>query len=156
MIALLPRLTRFARSLTQSEDEANDLVQATCERAITNLDKWEAGTRLDSWMYRIAQNLQRNRFRDSATKARKHDLISAGETAVRDGESDVMVRIEAQSVDTAIRMLPSEQRTALLLVAAEGRSYAEVASITGASVSAVTSRVARARDALRHAVGRTE
>ena len=78
MIALLPRLTRFARALTPSQDEADDLVQATCERAIANLDKWEPGTRLDSWMYRIAHNLRRNSFRNAATTDRKLQLVAAG------------------------------------------------------------------------------
>lgn len=154
MIALLPRLRRFARSLTTSDDEANDLVQATCERAIVNLDKWQAGTRLDSWMYRMAHNLRRNGYRDDATRARKLKLVAAGETGVTvSGETVALDRIEARDVETAIDALPLEQRTALLLVAADGMSYAEVADITECSVAAVTSRIARARDSLRQTMG---
>ena len=149
MIALIPRLTRFARSLTRSESDAEDLVQATCERAIENLEKWEPGTRLDSWMYRIAHNLCRNTHRDAATRRRKLDLVAAGEPHAQDGEALALNRIEQRSVSAAIDDLPPDQRSALLLVAAEGRSYAEVAEITDCSVSAVTSRVARARDTLR-------
>lgn len=57
IIALLPRLRRFARLLTGPGPAADDLAQATVERAITHFDKWQPGARLDSWMYRIAHNL---------------------------------------------------------------------------------------------------
>ena len=50
IIALLPRLRRFALALTRSVPAADDLAQATVERAIVNLDKWQPGTRLDSWI----------------------------------------------------------------------------------------------------------
>ena len=57
MLALLPRLRRFAYGLTGSIDEGDDLVQATCERAVSRIEIWEPGSRLDSWMYRIARNI---------------------------------------------------------------------------------------------------
>ncbi len=60
---LLPRLRRFARALTGDQDRADDLVQETCLRALSRLDQWERGTRLDSWMYRIAQNIWLDRAR---------------------------------------------------------------------------------------------
>jgi RNA polymerase sigma-70 factor (ECF subfamily) len=65
-------------------------------------------------------------------------------------------RLEFSAVSVAIAQLPGEQREALLLVAVEGRSYREVAEITGASVAAVTSRIARAREALREVVERSD
>ncbi len=60
--ALVPRLRRFAYGLTGSRDEGDELVQATCERAIRNLDRWRPGTRLDSWMFGIAQKLSHVHF----------------------------------------------------------------------------------------------
>ncbi len=63
--ALLPRLRRFAYGLSGSMDEGDVLVQATCERAIRNLDKWRPGTRLDSWMFGIAQNLSHVHLREN-------------------------------------------------------------------------------------------
>lgn len=153
MIAILPKLMRFARSLTHSEDDAGDLVQATCERAIENLDKWESGSRLDSWMYRIAHNLARNRYRDKSRHALKHDLIEAGSVSSEDGEAVALARLEFRAVGDVIATLPTEQRTALLLVAAEGRSYAEAAEITQSSVAAVTSRIFHARETLRGRMG---
>ncbi|HLY58109.1 MAG TPA: RNA polymerase sigma factor, partial [Stellaceae bacterium] len=55
LVACLPRLRRFARGLTGSVSQADDLVQAACERALTRRHQFEAGTRFDSWMFRIAQ-----------------------------------------------------------------------------------------------------
>ena len=57
MTALQPRLRRFAYGLTGSLDEADDLVQAAYERAISRIAQWQAGTRLDSWMYRFVQTI---------------------------------------------------------------------------------------------------
>ena len=70
MIAVLPRLHRFALLLTGSRADADDLVQATCERAITRLDGWVRGTSLDRWLFKIAHNLHRNHRRDQANRLR--------------------------------------------------------------------------------------
>ena len=154
MTALAPQLLRFARSLTGSAADAEDLVQGTYERAIRNLDQWEPGTRLDSWMYRIAHNLSRSEYRSRAMRNEKLALVANGVAAVEDGEATAHAALEHASVAAAMASLPEDQRTALLLVAAEGRTYAEVAVITSVSVAAVTSRVARARETLRREVGR--
>ncbi len=156
IIALLPRLKRFALSLTRSMPAAEDLAQATVERAIVNLDKWQPGTRLDSWLYRIAHNLHRNEVRNQATRSEKLGIIRSDSEQALDGERAVIARLEFSAVSAAIAQLPGEQREALLLVAVEGRSYREVAEITGASVAAVTSRIARAREALRGVVERSD
>ncbi|HUS53899.1 MAG TPA: RNA polymerase sigma factor [Thermohalobaculum sp.] len=156
MIALLPRLRRFALSLTRSGPAADDLAQAAIERAIVNLDKWEPGTRLDSWMYRIAHNLHLNEARSQKTRGEKHGIIQMDSERSVDGERAVIARLEFSAVSAAIALLPGDQRQALLLVAVEGRSYQEAAEITGASVAAVTSRIARAREALRGVVERSD
>ena len=149
MIAILPQLRRFAYGLTGSAADGDDLVQATCERAIANLDSWEIGTRLDSWMFRIAQNLHRNTLRDCGSRARKlHDLGQqmAGST---DGTREVENRATLAAVRRFIAELPDEQRAVMLLVCVEGRSYKETAEITGLPMGTVTSRLGRARAALR-------
>ncbi len=57
LIAVLPRLRRFARGLAGSAVEADDLVQAACERALTRAHQFQEGTRFDSWMFRIVQTI---------------------------------------------------------------------------------------------------
>lgn len=155
IIALLPRLRRFALALTRSAAAADDLAQATLERAIANLDKWEPGTRLDSWIYRIAHNLFRNDRRNEAVRSAKLESVAYEAERTLDGERAAVARMEYASVTAAIAALPGEQREALMLVAVEGMSYREAADVTGTSVAAVTSRIARAREALRDAVKRS-
>src|SRR5262249_62413840 len=72
MVEFLPRLRRFAIALTGDLDQGDDLVQETCLRALSRVDQWQPGTRLDSWMYRIAQNLWLDR-----TRARKYRAESS-------------------------------------------------------------------------------
>jgi RNA polymerase sigma-70 factor (ECF subfamily) len=69
MVSLLPRLRRFAYGLTGSLDEGDDLTQSACEKALRSLEQFTAGTRLDSWMYRIAQNLWIDRRRSRRCSA---------------------------------------------------------------------------------------
>ncbi len=150
MVALLPRLRRFALVMTRSEADADDLVQATCERAIANLEKWEPGTRLDSWMYRIAQNLQRNVIRQSKRRQSHLSVVEATANRQSDGEAAVMSQMALKDVVAQIDRLPEDQRVILLLVVVEGRRYRDVAEILDLPIGTVTSRLARARDTLRH------
>src|SRR3982751_3878474 len=57
LASLLPRLRRFAHGLSRDRADADDLTQATIERALRSKAQWEPGTRLDSWCYRIMRNL---------------------------------------------------------------------------------------------------
>ena len=156
MVALLPRLRRFALAMTRSEADADDLVQATCERAIANLEKWEPGTRLDSWMYRIAQNLHRNVIRQSKRRDSHLSVVEATATSHSDGEAAVMSQMALKEVVAGIDRLPEEQRVILLLVVVEGRRYRDVAEILDLPMGTVTSRLARARDTLRQCLEGTE
>jgi len=149
MIAVLPQLRRFAYGLTGSVPDGDDLVQSTCERAIANLDKWEMGTRLDSWMFRIAQNLHRNSIRDSRSRAGKLKDLGAEMEHSTDGRRQQEDRAMLDAVRHFMMQLPEDQRAVMLLVCVEGRSYKEAATITGLPVGTLTSRLGRARAALR-------
>ena len=149
MIAVLPQLRRFAYGLTGSVPDGDDLVQATCERAIANLDKWQVGTRLDSWMFRIAQNLHRNSVRDSRSRSGKLSALGHEMDSSTDGRRQQEERSTLEAVRRFVAQLPEDQRAVMLLVCVEGRSYREVAEITGLPVGTVTSRLGRARAGLR-------
>ena len=144
LVALLPRLRRFARGLAGSLDAADDLVQAACERALANRQQWQVGTRLDSWMYRIVQNLWIDQLR--ANKRWQQ----AGEDALasipaNDMARAVEARLELAAVRSAIDTLPAEQRAVLMLVTVEGQSYRNAAEILDVPIGTVMSRLARAR-----------
>src|SRR3546814_10574143 len=57
LLALLPRLRRFAAGLSRNAADGDDLCQAALERALKSRHLWAEGTRLDSWMYRIMRNI---------------------------------------------------------------------------------------------------
>lgn len=147
LVAVLPRLRRFARGLTGSAVEADDLVQAACERALTRQHQFQEGTRFDSWMFRIVQTIWIDQLR--ARDVRKEDGEVEHE---RLGSDEPVRRVEARlaldEVRRAVGRLPAEQRTALLLVTVEGLSYKEAADVAQVPVGTIMSRLARARVAL--------
>jgi RNA polymerase sigma-70 factor (ECF subfamily) len=147
LIAVLPRLRRFARGLTGTAAEADDLVQAACERALAREHQFQEGTRFDSWMFRIVQTVWIDQLR--AREVRKED----GDVAEDRLGSDMPVRrIEARlalgEVRLAVERLPPEQRAVLMLVTVDGLSYKEAAAVVGVPVGTIMSRLARARIAL--------
>jgi RNA polymerase sigma-70 factor (ECF subfamily) len=145
MVALLPRLRRFARGLCKSADQADDLVQGACERAWRAIDSWKPGTRFDSWMYRIVRNLWIDQTRRERMDSLDDDPI---EVAGEDGRRTVEVRLELQDVRAHISTLPADQREVLVLVCIEDMSYREAAEILQVPIGTVMSRLARARTAL--------
>ena len=152
MAALLPRLRRFAYGLTGSIDAGDDLVQSACERALSRLHQWQAGTRLDSWMYRIMQNLwfdelRSGRRREVATESDVLDAMTGG-----DAESEMASRLDLAAVRRHMADLPPDQRAVLLLVSVEGLSYKEAAAVLDVPIGTVMSRLARARLALGRAL----
>ncbi len=149
MLALLPRLRRFAYGLTGSIDQGDDLVQATCERAIRNIDTWQDGTRLDSWMYRIARNQFLNELRAKKVRGQHLEVTEIDRHMHFDGARAVDAQMTLNTVRALAARLPEEQRSVLILVCVEGLSYKEVAALLDLQVGTVTSRLARARITLK-------
>lgn len=146
-MAHLPRLRRFALALTGRSVEADDLVQDTVERALRNLDRFTPDTRMDSWLFKIAQNLWIDRIRANRVRS---GTVSLDEAA--DASSDGVRAAEAYTLLSktldALNELPLEQREVVALVLIEGIPYREAADILGVPIGTVTSRLARAREAL--------
>ena len=147
LIAVLPRLRRFARGLSGSVADADDLVQAACERALARQHQFQEGTRFDSWMFRIVQTIWIDQVR--ARDVRKEDGDIAED---RLGSDEPARRVEARlaldEVRRALDRLPPDQRAALMLVTVEGLSYKEAAEVMQVPVGTIMSRLARARIAL--------
>src|SRR5580693_6246047 len=70
ILELLPKLRRFARSLTRNVHDADDLLQGALERALAHLDQWQADTRLDSWLYTIVKHAWIDELRSRARRER--------------------------------------------------------------------------------------
>jgi RNA polymerase sigma-70 factor (ECF subfamily) len=152
LIALLPRLRRFARGMTGSVAAADDLVQAACERALSRSHQFQEGTRFDSWMFRIMQTIWIDQIR--ARDVRKEEPEDAAEQFGTDLPVRLIeARLRLGEVRAALDTIPPEQRTALLLVSVEGLSYKEAAEIAQVPVGTIMSRLARARVALEERLG---
>jgi RNA polymerase sigma-70 factor (ECF subfamily) len=148
LLALRPRLRRFASGLTGSLDEADDLVQAVYERAVERHLQWEPGTRFHSWVFKIAHSLWISRQRHAAVRRPKGAAVDPDTLVGSDGERDAHARLALADVRRLVAKLPTEQRAALMLVAVDGASYADAAEILSVPPGTVASRVARARLAL--------
>lgn len=155
IVALLPRLRRFAYALTGDGDRGDDLVQDTCVRALSKLDQWQAGTRLDSWLYRIAQNLWFDRIRAGKVRGDQVDIDSVDNLPGDDGRSITEGRSTLNVVSRAIEQLPPDQKILVVLVCIDGLSYKEAADVLEIPIGTVMSRLARARRAL-HAATHAE
>lgn len=146
VLALLPRLRRFAIGLAGSPSDGDDLCQMTIERALTRRSQWQEGTRLDSWMYRIMRNILIDEKRSSTRRSQTFVGEDAGLAVGADGAQES--HVELSMVDRAMQRLPDEQREAVLLVMVEGYAYKEAAEIVGCPVGTLNSRLVRGRDAL--------
>jgi RNA polymerase sigma-70 factor (ECF subfamily) len=154
LIALLPRLRRFARALTGSADRADDLVQAACERALRAADRFEPGSRLDSWMFRIIRNLWIDGLRAHSQDGSRHLPIEAAETVPHaDGPSGIEASLMLAKVRAAIAELPEQQREVIVLVCIEELSYREAAEVLDVPIGTIMSRLARARARLAEMLG---
>ncbi len=152
MVALYPRLRRFAYGLTGSMDQADDLVQAAYERALGRLDQWLPGTRLDSWMFRIVHTLRINRLRSDRVRGAHLAVVDPDTRQGGDLTREMETGLTLDAVRRFLLTLPADQRAVLMLVCVEGHSYAEAASAMGVPIGTVTSRLGRGRRALREFV----
>ena len=143
----LEELTAYARRLTRSAADADDLVQGTFERAFRSWRDLREPAACRAWMFRIARNLQLNRQRSAAARPELR--------LVDEDEADQLLgpvlpperaeRLAEHDLEAALGRLPAEQRDAVLLCDLWGFEYEEIASITGSALGTVRSRIARGR-----------
>lgn len=143
LLALLPRLRRFARSLARDSAHADDLCQTALERALTRRSQKRDGARLDSWMFMIMRNCWIDEQRSKRRELARIDVDAAPETMP--AKSDPLAALQLHQ---AMNALPDEQREAAALVWVEGFSYTEAAQQLDIPVGTLTSRLSRARGRL--------
>lgn len=153
IVAMLPRLRRFARALTGQVADADDVAQIAVERALMRIDQYQPGTKLDAWLFSIARNAWIDEARARTRRAKIFAPPEAGEQVGADGAAEMHAKLEASDVWKAMRELPEEQREALALVCVEGLSYRDAAEALGVPMGTLTSRLARGRQALQTMLG---
>jgi RNA polymerase sigma-70 factor (ECF subfamily) len=155
---LLGRLWRYGVVLSGSRDAAEDLVQATCVRALEKAHQFTPGTRLDRWLFTILHSIWLNDIR-AARYRRGTGLVDAETALVFDGISAIETNISAAQVLRRVQGLPEAQRETVFLVYVEGLTYREAADILGVPIGTIMSRLAGAREklaTLNHAPARRE
>lgn len=141
ILALMPALRRYARSLSRDRQDAEDLVQDSLEAAFAHLGGWR-GVNLRGWLLTIMTNLSRRRHRSAAGRAVFAELGEADALEAPGREGDPL---ERDRLLAAINLLAPEQRSVLMLVVVEGYAYAEVADMLAIPIGTVMSRLSRAR-----------
>jgi RNA polymerase sigma-70 factor (ECF subfamily) len=150
IVALLPRLRRFARNLARNPHDADDVVQIAVERALTRLDQWRSDARLDSWMFKIVRNAWIDELR---WRGRRDKVFLAAEAGENVGTDSIARETDLLAVQSAMARLPQEQREAVSLVLVEGLPYREAADVLDVPIGTLTSRLARGREALQAMLG---
>ena len=150
IVQLLPRLRRFARSLANSVQDADDLVQLAIERALSRSEQLRPQGQLSSWMFGILRNAW---IDEARARGRRTKLFVAPELGENVADPAASSHADTLSVQDAMARLPDEQREVVSLVLVEGLSYKEAAEIVGVPVGTVTSRLARGRDSLQTMLG---
>ena len=146
---------RFARWLSRSPADAEDLVQEAFLRSFRAFDSLR-GTDVKAWLLTIVRNCHATALKQQQRRAaeplrEEHEAqpLSLSWSAAPDPQSATIERDEQRTFDRLIASLPQEHREVLLLRELEDLSYREIATVTRMPIGTVMSRLARARAALR-------
>jgi RNA polymerase sigma-70 factor (ECF subfamily) len=131
IVQLLPRLRRFARSLANSVQDADDLVQLAIERALSRSSQLRPEAQLSSWMFGILRNAW---IDESRARGRRTRLFAPEELGENVADPTANQHADALSVQDAMAQL-------------------EAAEIIGVPIGTITSRLARGRDSLQALLG---
>ena len=151
IVRLRVRLVRFAWSLTRDSEAAEDLAQETIARALGSQWRFQPGTNLKAWLFRILRNVHLNALRAAGTHppvVSIEELVAEpadAEEGPNPVEARVVERADLRRTAEIYRTLPPAFAIPLYLTAVEGLSYAETAAILDVPIGTVMSRVYRAR-----------
>jgi RNA polymerase sigma-70 factor (ECF subfamily) len=151
-----------ALRMTRDRADAEDLLQETFLKAFRAYDRFEEGTNLRAWLFRILTNTYISTYRRRQRAPEESDLDDVEELYLyrrlaaaglsRSAEDAALDRLTAPEVLSALEELPEQFRLAVLLSDVEGFSYKEIAEITDVPIGTVMSRLHRGRKALQRAL----
>lgn len=147
LVALLPRLQRYARSLTNSAHDADELLQSTCERALHKWQQFKPGSNFDRWAFTIMSSVRSNYLRGNARREGAGLVDPETVLFASESESPEQGKYLDQIIDRVLD-LPVAQKQTVLLVYVEGFTYQEAADILSVPIGTIMSRIGRARAAL--------
>jgi RNA polymerase sigma-70 factor (ECF subfamily) len=150
-------LYNFALRTTGNEDDARDLLQETFLKAYRFWDKYEKGTNIRAWLFRIMKNSYINRYRketrepgmvDYEDVENFYDSIRAESTDTNDLQQKLFGNLLGDEVTQSLQSLPEDFRTVVILADIEGLSYEEIADFLNCPIGTVRSRLHRGRKML--------
>lgn len=149
VLSYLEEVTAYARSLSRSEWDADDLVQAAFEQAFRKWKTLREPARCRAWLFRIARNLQVDRARARSAQPEIHLVEPSAQAAAEPVvPAETVERLTAHDLETALGRIPEDQRQAVLLSDLWGFRYDEIVEITNTPIGTVRSRISRGRTTL--------
>ena len=152
ILEAIPSLRAFAISLSGRVDRADDLVQETLLRALSNIGRFEPGSNMQAWLFTILRNQFHTSYRKKSREVEDPEGVFAAKLAIEPAQPG---HLDLEDLRAALQKLSIEQREAVLLVAG-GMSYDEAALICGCAIGTIKSRVSRARTRLAELMGVTD
>jgi RNA polymerase sigma-70 factor (ECF subfamily) len=160
---LMPLLLAMARRLTNSEEDAQDLVQETYIKSFRSWGQFQQGTNLKAWLLTIMKNTNLNNVEKAGRDKTRGSIdeledwqVGGAESlttrASRSAEAEAMDNLPAATIVKALDSLPSEFKEVVLQAIVLGLPYAEIAQNMGTPVGTVMSRLHRGKKALREAL----
>lgn len=150
LLAAIPSMRAFARSLAGNADRADDLVQETLVKAWAKQSSFQAGSNIRAWLFTILRNEFYTQMRKKGREVSDAEGALSEAMAVHPEQAG---KLDLQDMKAALMKLPDDQREAIILIGATGLSYEEAAEVCGCAVGTVKSRVSRARDRLSEILG---
>jgi RNA polymerase sigma-70 factor, ECF subfamily len=150
-----PQLLAAALRMTRNHADAEDLVQETYAKAYAAFHRFEQGTNLRAWLFRIQANTFVSQCRSRQCRPAEFlvDSMEAtgfgGAAVRRSAEEEALARMPDSDLRRALGRLPVHMRTAVYLADAEGYKYSEIAEVMSVPVGTVMSRLHRGRSRLR-------
>lgn len=159
-LPLMPQLYGAALRWTRNPSDAEDLVQETFAKAYAAWDKFQQGTNLKAWLYRIMTNTHINLYNKRAKDQAKSGLddledwqVGSGESvtskSARSAEAEAMDNLPATVIREALDEIPDEFRMVVYYAVVEGLPYAEIAEVMETPVGTVMSRLHRGKKMLK-------
>ena len=152
LLAMVPNLQRFARSLLRGHGGADDLLQNTLLRAWRSRASFAPGTNLEAWLFTIMRNQFYNEHRKRGREVQDEDGAQAERMVSLPEQGG---HLDLSDVQAALDRLAPPMRQALVLVAIENLTYEETAAVMQCRIGTVKSRVWRARTQLAEMLGYT-
>ncbi len=159
-LPLMPQLYGAALRWTRNPSDAEDLVQETFAKAYAAWDKFQQGTNLKAWLYRIMTNTHINLYNKRAKDQAKSGLddledwqVGSGESvtskSARSAEAEALDNLPATVIREALDEIPDEFRMVVYYAVVEGLPYAEIAEVMETPVGTVMSRLHRGKKMLK-------